>query len=99
MQSTPLDIDLNSVKRQVEEMDEIDNIHHVHVWKLDDTQIHLEAHLNLKNNVNMIKMMNIRQEAERMLKKEFGIHHITLQTGCECCPGNENLISGQPLST
>lgn len=92
MQSTPSNINLNEIKQQVEKIDEVDNIHHVHVWKLDDTQTNLEAHLNLKNNIDMKEMMGIREAIENLLKEKFGINHITLQMGYNCCSGNNELI-------
>ncbi|MFA8434806.1 MAG: cation diffusion facilitator family transporter [Marinifilaceae bacterium] len=97
MQSAPSNVDLTEIKQQVEKMDEIKDIHHVHVWKLNDTQTHMEAHLNLKNNLNMVEMMSIREAVEFLLKDKFGINHITLQMGYNCCIGQNGLIS-QPLT-
>ncbi len=92
MQSTPADINLSEIKQAVENLDEIKNIHHVHVWKLDDTQTHLEAHINLKDNVDMVTMMKIKSKVENLLTQKFGIKHITLQMGYECCAGHEEFI-------
>ncbi len=90
MQSVPRGINLEEIKAQVEQLDEVDNIHHIHVWKLNDSQIHLEAHLNLKNNIDMVKMMMVREETEKLLHEKFGISHVTLQTGYNCCCGEKN---------
>ena len=95
MQSTPHDINLEEIKIQVEAIDEITDIHHLHVWKLDDTHTHLEAHINLKNNVRMTEMMAVKKKTELLLSEKFGIEHITLQTGYNCCIGNNNLINVQ----
>ncbi len=92
MQATPADIDLNKIKESVEALPNIDNIHHLHVWKLDDTQIHFESHVNLKENVDMLQVMQIRSQVEELLKEQFGIGHITLQFGYECCQGDDFLI-------
>jgi cobalt-zinc-cadmium efflux system protein len=92
MQNTPSNINIKKVKQKVETIDEIDNIHHLHVWKLDDKQTHLEAHINLKNNINMLEMMAIREKTENLLKKTFGINHITLQVGYNCCPKDNQLV-------
>jgi cobalt-zinc-cadmium efflux system protein len=92
MQSAPHEINLEEIKKQVEQLDEVDNIHHVHIWKLDDSQIHLEAHLNLKNNMDMCEMMAVREKTEHLLAEKFGIQHITLQTGYNCCKGFRGLI-------
>ncbi|QGY48248.1 cation diffusion facilitator family transporter [Maribellus comscasis] len=93
MQAVPHDIDIEKVKAEVEKINEVDNIHHMHVWKLDDSQTHLEAHLNLINNIDMIKMMEVKGETEHLLREKFGIRHITLQVGYNCCKGNNNLIN------
>jgi len=93
MQSAPEGIDLQKLKKKVENVDGIENIHHVHVWKLDDTQIHLEAHVNLTKNVTMTEMMVVQNTIEQLLKDEFDIGHITLQMGYNCCSGNETLIA------
>ncbi len=93
MQATPSNIHLNEIQKRIENNDEIKNIHHVHVWKLDDTQTHLEAHINLYNNITMSKMMTVKKHLELMLKTEFNIHHITLQMEYNCCEGNEELIN------
>lgn len=93
MQATPHDINLEKVKEEVEKIHEVDNIHHVHLWKLNDSQVHFEAHLNLKNNIDMIKMMSVRNETEHLLHEKFGIQHITLQLGYNCCNGKNRLIN------
>lgn len=92
MQAVPKDIDLQEIKKAVEAHTDIDNLHHLHVWKMDDNQIHLETHINLKNNIDMVKMMQIRQEIEQLLRERFSIAHITLQIGYECCQGNQQLL-------
>jgi len=93
MQSTPAGINLQELKVKVEKIDGIENIHHVHVWKLNDTQIHLEAHVNLVHDVTMTEMMAIQNDVENVLKNDFGIGHVTLQMGYNCCSGNESLIA------
>lgn len=93
MQSTPEGINLQELKVKVENVEGIENIHHVHVWKLDDTQIHLEAHVNLVHDVTMTEMMAIQNDVENVLKNDFGIGHVTLQMGFNCCDGNKLLIA------
>lgn len=92
MQTTPSGIDPQTVKEKVEELDEVDNLHHVHIWKLDDTQVHFEAHINLKNNLKMTGMMAVQDQIESILRQNWGIGHVTLQFGYNCCTGNDDLI-------
>ena len=93
MQSTPGNIDLVRIKEEVEKIPEIDNIHHIHVWKLDDTQIHLEAHINMTDNITMQELMEVRAKAEKLVHDEFGIEHITLPAGYDCCYNDADLLA------
>ncbi len=92
MQATPKEINLEEIKHSVESIQEVENIHHVHVWKLDDYQTHLEAHINLKNNITMSEMMAVKAEVEHLLRTTFPIKHLTLQFGYHCCEGDPFLI-------
>lgn len=92
MQAAPDSIDIEQLKTEVEKISEVENIHHLHLWRLNDSQTHLEAHLNLENNMDMIKMMAVKGETELLLREKFGIGHITLQMGYQCCNGRQKLI-------
>lgn len=92
MQSTPKHINVKALREAVEAVPEVDNMHHLHLWQLDDTQVHLEAHINLKNNMDMLNMMKVKSDIESVLSTNFGIHHITLQMGYHCCQGSTELI-------
>ena len=71
MQTTPSNIDVQAIKRKVEKVTGVDNIHHLHVWKLDEKNIHLETHINLNKNMDMVAMMKIKAEIEQLLKDDL----------------------------
>lgn len=79
MQSAPENLDIREIGLRVEAHPEINNMHHIHAWMLNDQQIHLEAHLVLDNDLHISQIDSIRQEIDGLLNKEFSIHHITLQ--------------------
>lgn len=79
MQSTPDHLDLPTIKKRVEQQPEVLNIHHLHAWMLTDTEVHLEAHVELKSDLKLSQVKRVQQELESYLKGEFGISHITLQ--------------------
>ncbi|WP_044213890.1 cation diffusion facilitator family transporter [Saccharicrinis fermentans] len=92
MQTVPSNIHLNEIKKTVETINEVKNIHHIHVWKLDDTQTHFEAHINVKNNISMHEMMALKNKLEYILQQDYDIQHITLQMGYKCCEDDNTLI-------
>ena len=49
MMSNPEGIDLNEIKIVVEKIPGVLNIHHVHLWKLNDNDTHFEAHIEVND--------------------------------------------------
>lgn len=93
MQATPRHIDLQKIQQSVETLPQVENIHHLHVWQMDDEQIHLEAHLNISHNIPLSDAQAVRHKVETLLKNKFGISHITLQIEYKGCENNDELIS------
>jgi cobalt-zinc-cadmium efflux system protein len=85
MQSTPSNIDLRKVVAEIEKNGEINNVHHVHAWKLDDTHIHFECHADLDKDLPLSQADIIRMEIEKMLLNKFTISHVTIQFEYNCC--------------
>jgi len=85
MQSTPAGLDLNALKKAVESISGIDNIHHVHVWNLNDQEIHFECHVELSEDMRVSETEKIREEIQSVLLNKFGIVHVTVQYGYNCC--------------
>ncbi len=79
MQSTPDKLDLSKIQRRVEQIAQVNNIHHLHAWMLTESEIHLEAHVELKNDLKLSEVKRTHSEIEQVLLQEFHIGHITLQ--------------------
>jgi len=86
MQATPKNIDINKIKEGIESLNEVKNIHHVHIWQLNDSDIHFECHINLKENLTVTKIIPIYEKIEKILKNH-NINHLTIQIEYECCQG------------
>ena len=81
MQFTPEEIDLEEVIASIESEEEIANVHHIHIWKLSDHLVHLEAHLDFKEDLALSESNAIVVKLEKKLHKSFEIEHTTFQ--CE----------------
>jgi cobalt-zinc-cadmium efflux system protein len=91
MQSTPHGLDLNNVKSALEAIPEIDNIHHVHVWNLNDQDIQFECHIDLRSDYKVSETANIQAMVKEILLNKFNINHVTLQYEYNCCE-DKNMI-------
>ena len=78
MQFTPENIDINMIADDISTIDTVKNIHHVHVWQINEHDIMFEAHIDLENNVSISDFEKILEQAREILLK-YKITHITLQ--------------------
>ena len=94
MEGAPLDISIKDIQTEVEGLDEVEDIHHVHLWSVGENDIHLEAHINVQDM--MISKSNVLGEKiEKILKNRFGINHITLQFECNQCKDAGLVVNGK----
>ncbi len=81
MQFAPTHIKMDELITSIISEVEIENIHHIHLWRLDDNRTHLEAHLDFAENVTLEVSNKIIDKLEVNLHDTFGIEHTTFQ--CE----------------
>lgn len=94
MQASPGNLDIPEVKKQLENHPEIKNVHHIHSWRLSDNIIHFQCHAELINNLNIEQADQVRIELEKILEKDFGIDHITIQIESDSCPEKSTINRG-----
>ena len=76
---TPEDIDINSLVSDVNNFEKVKLLHHVHIWNLSDNELHLEAHLDLEENVLITQFDTVLNEIEAYLHENYDINHVTIQ--------------------
>lgn len=84
MMSNPEGINLNDIKILVERIPGVNNIHHVHLWKLNDNETHFEAHIDV-DDITVKETSEIQKQIEIMLHDKYEITHTTLQFECDKC--------------
>lgn len=76
---TPEELNLKEISHAVTRFPEIKNIHHIHIWEVNEEEIHLEAHMEFFKNIPISEFNLVLEKVEVMLDDEFGINHITIQ--------------------
>lgn len=84
MHFVPSEINVFDIKREIEHDPLVDNVHHIHVWKLNDNQVHFECHVDLKNDLLQSETWPLRENIGHILRSKFGITHITMQFEYQC---------------
>ena len=76
---TPDDLNLEVINEAICKIPEIKNVHHMHIWQLNEEETHLEAHIDFYENVTLTQFDEILIKVEEILFHEFGINHVTIQ--------------------
>jgi len=86
MQGTPEGVDVNALVQHVEEIPEVVNMHHLHIWTTDGRDMFLEAHLTLHDSAKDHTDIVLSQVTS-LIQRHFNISHVTLQMEFSCCIG------------
>lgn len=76
---TPDYINVEAVVKTVNAIPKVKKIHHVHIWNLSDDELHLEAHLDLHENISITEFDTLLITIEKVLHNDFNINHVTIQ--------------------
>ena len=76
---TPVDINIKDVVRAVNKLPKVSKLHHVHIWNLSDDELHLEAHLDLEEDISTTEFNDLLLDIESVLHEDFNINHVTIQ--------------------
>jgi zinc transporter 1 len=89
MQATPGNVDASSIKRDIQAVEGVVAVHHLHVWQLYKEKLIATVHINIEDTV---KFMDIMTNVQKVLHKH-GAHSSTIQSelrqhgcGVKCGP-------------
>ena len=84
MMGTPEHVDIEIIQKEVEKIPGVKNIHHVHIWRLNEQMIHFEAHVDVEDML-LSQTTALSNRIEEELIYHHGIHHVTLQFEADKC--------------
>jgi cobalt-zinc-cadmium efflux system protein len=78
MQFTPEEIDIQKIAKAIENITGVKNIHHVHVWQINEHDLMFEAHIDMAEDIKVSNFETVLKEIRQLLK-QHGINHSTIQ--------------------
>lgn len=78
MQFTPEEIDVSKIAREIEKIPGVKNIHHVHVWQINDHDFMFEAHVDMYEDIKVSNFEEILEKIKVVLARN-AINHSTIQ--------------------
>lgn len=91
MQGAPADVDSSELIRELQSIPGVVEIHHLHLWELDEEHRALEAHVVVEE-AHLSRWAEIKREIKRRLADRFHVHHSTVEFespdegACPPCP-------------
>ena len=89
---TPDDIPIKEIVLAVQELPEVKNVHHVHVWQLNEEETHLEAHIDFNEDILLSQFDDILIKIEELLHHKFQINHINIQPEFGKCDAKDVIV-------
>src|SRR6056297_3428557 len=78
MLGSPPDIDGNDVVRAIQSVDGVVNVHHVHLWQMQENTAALDCHIVVERD-RMGEADKIKENVKSVLHERFSIGHSTLE--------------------
>lgn len=78
MEKVPKNVKIDEIKKDIESNENIDNVHHIHIWSMDGVNNYMTAHIRLNKILNEEEIIKTKNDVKNKLKEDK-INHITLE--------------------
>ncbi|MDA3793349.1 MAG: cation diffusion facilitator family transporter [Elusimicrobia bacterium] len=85
MMSVPDEIKLPEIKKEIEKIKEVKNIHHVHIWPVTEKDIYFEGHIDVDDNMKVSESCILTAQIKKILTEKYFITHATIQVENQVC--------------
>jgi cobalt-zinc-cadmium efflux system protein len=83
LEGTPEDLDAVNIRKVLmDDIAEVEDVHHIHIWSLTPSYPLLTLHVNLRQDADYVQAL---QQIKQVLVKRFNIQHSTVQLELEHC--------------
>jgi len=87
LESTPRDVDIKRMVREITEVDGVLGVHDLHVWSLTQNLRTMSAHV-LTQDISVSAGAEIQNRINELVYHRYNISHATLQLECVDCDPN-----------
>ena len=89
---TPNTIEVQQIVSEISKIRPVKNVHHVHIWQLNEDEIHLEAHIDFDEDINLSEFDKILETIEEEVYHKFGINHLNIQPEFGKCDSKKVIV-------
>ena len=89
---TPDSTSVKSIVEDIQTIDAVKNVHHVHIWQLNEEEIHLEAHIDFKKDITLSQFDVILNSIEELIYHKYDINHMNIQPEYGKCDAKDVIV-------
>ncbi|SNY94987.1 cation diffusion facilitator family transporter [Flagellimonas pacifica] len=89
---TPKSIEVKKIVESICTLEPIKNVHHVHIWQLNEEEIHMEAHIDFKEDIKLSEFDKILVDIEEHVYHKHGINHVNIQPEFDKCDSKSVIV-------
>ena len=89
---TPGSIEVQKIVDEIMGIEAVKNVHHVHIWQLNEDEVHLEAHIDFNDDIKLSEFDAILEEIEEELFHHHGINHVNIQPEFGKCDSKQIIV-------
>lgn len=89
---TPKSVVIQDIVDSICTIDRVKNVHHVHIWQLNEEEVHMEAHIDFKNDIRLSEFDEILEEIEEHVYHKHGINHVNIQPEFDKCDSKSVIV-------
>lgn len=88
---TPNTVEVKQIVEAISKLPRIKNVHHVHIWQLNEEEVHLEAHIDFREDISLSEFDTILDQIEAEVHK-YGINHVNIQPEFGKCDSKQLIV-------
>ena len=89
---TPDEVKIKEIVAAVIQIPSVKNMHHIHVWQLNEEELHLEAHIDFDEDIKLSEFDAILNTIEELLYHDFEINHVNIQPEFGKCDVKDMIV-------
>lgn len=88
LEKIPENIDLDNLKEELGKIENVEDIHHIHIWTMDNSHNYVTLHARINKDVENKDMEEVKNRIRAELKK-YDLEHSTIEIEYEKCENEE----------
>lgn len=89
---TPESTSVKAIVEDIQSIEVVKNVHHVHIWQLNEDEIHLEAHIDFNKDISLSEFDVILNVIEELVYHKYDINHINIQPEFGKCDAKDVIV-------